>query len=72
MAMNKSDFDPFLKPKRLPASWANSSSIFSGTENSILPFLVGFSRGDVFKFEFVTSAAGGEPFPAFIFNLGKL
>ena len=60
--MNRFDLDPFLNPNLFIASFSNSFRIYSGTENSILHFLVVFSRGDVSKFLFVISGVGGVPF----------
>ena len=64
IAMNRSDFDPFRKPKRSPASLAKSSRMYSGTENSIFAFRAGLSRGGRVRFELVASAGGGVPFRA--------
>ena len=70
--MNKSDFDPFLNPNRLTRFLREfvKHDIQAQKIRFCLSWL-GFSRGDVFKFVFVTSAAGGVPFPAFVFNLAR-
>lgn len=63
IATNKSDLEPFLNPKRCPASLENSLCIVSGIENCKTVFLSDFSRAGACRLLFVSSGAGGIPFP---------